>query len=102
MLEHAEQAAEQLAELQIVEEVEERKLEQRALARDALAIAHSVRQREGVADALLVELTAASDRVATLTDEALQQADVDDDDDDDVTWGQLRALLEAARRRRRR
>ena len=96
MLANAEQAVEQLAELHIVEQAEERQRQQSALAREALGIMQSVRLREGAAVALEVELAAANQKVATLLDEALQQAD---DDDDDVTWVQLRALLAAARRR---
>ena len=92
---HAEQAAEQLSWLHVVEEAEERQRQESALMRDALAIAESVRQREGAADALAAELVTANEKMATLMDEALQKADVDDDDDDDVTWVPLRALLAA-------
>ena len=97
MLVHAEQAAEQLSWLHVVEEAEERQRQESALMRDALAIAESVRQREGAADALAQELVTANEKISTLMDEALQNADVDDDDDDDddVTWVQLRALLAA-------
>ena len=94
MLQQTEQAAEQAAWLQCAEESDARQREESMVMRDALVVAESIRQREGVNDALSQELIRANDKIATYMDEALQSADVDDDDDD-VTWVQLRALLAA-------